>query len=166
MVERITEESLIHSVSELKEGCLLCPSLADEIGRLVQESEHLSHWTDTARHLAAKGYEQLRASGPVSKVLRTLAFLLERMSESRDDMDARGLQITRVHLLDTRSGCSDFGGRIEVQASERGGAEIMLIDGLFVWDCAVHGIPQRRAAQELGYRCMVSFPELPIPVPG
>jgi hypothetical protein len=161
MVESVTLEALAHYNEKLQAEGLLDPLLASEMNRFAAESEKLSNWTDSGRHLPSAGYSRLEATGPVTKVLRTLAFLVERLYEGAGALQERGAQVTRVHLTSAYSGCSNFGGMIEVQAVEQGGAEIVLFEGPFVWDCAAHGLPQTRAAQELGYRCMVSFPEIP-----
>ncbi|MCG3197918.1 MAG: hypothetical protein GHCLOJNM_02412 [bacterium] len=160
MVERITSDAIHQYTAELAARGLLTEDLAGEIRRLTDESERLSNWTDASRHLPSAGYHRIRASGPVSKVLRTLAFLLERLSEASGELAERGSKVSRVHLEDTHSGCSDYSGRIVVQVIEPEGAEVVLFEGTFVWDCAAQGMPQPKAAQELGYRCMVSFPEV------
>ncbi len=160
MVERITSEAIHSSIEDLISAGVLSEALGGEIRRLEEESSRLSNWTDASRHLPQGGYHRIRAAGPISKVLRTLAYLLSRLSESAPELAGRGIQVSRVHLEDARSGCSDYSGRIVVQAIMPEGAEVVLFEGTFVWDCAAHGLPQPTAAQELGYRCMVSFPEV------
>lgn len=160
MVELVTREAIESHTAALIDGDCITPELGQELLRLLAESDRLSNWTDASRHLPAAGYNRIRAAGPVSKVLRALAFLLERLRDDVGDLRGRELRISRVSLKDTYSGCSDFGGRIAVEATEPEGAEIVLFEGSFVWDCAAHGLAQSSAAQQLGYRCMVSFPDI------
>jgi len=160
MVETVTKEAVEEHVSYLSSQGLLDDSLSSELKRLVEEVDRLSNWTDASHHLPAAGYRRLRGSGPVSKVLRTLAYLLEKLGEGASDLSDRGVRISRIHLEDTHSGCSHYAGRVVVQASEENGAEIVLFEGPFLWDCAAQGMPQTLAAHTLGYRCMTSFPEI------
>jgi hypothetical protein len=160
MVEDITRKAIEVNLADLQSQGLLDGSLCSELERLTVESVRLSNWTDASHHLPAANYQRLRGSGPVSKVLRTLAYLLERLAQSASELSERGVQISRVRLEDTNSGCSHYAGRIVVEAQEKEGAEIVLFEGPFIWDCSAHGMPQSSAAHQLGYRCMVSFPEI------
>ena len=160
MVEEITKKAIETHVPMLRSRGILDVVLSGELERLTVESSRLSTWTDASHHLPAANYQRLRGAGPISKVLRTLAYLLERLGDASPELMERGVCITRVHLEDVNSGCSHFAGRMMVEAREKEGAEIVLFEGPFLWDCAAHQIPQSLAAQTLGYRCMVSFPEI------
>ena len=70
----------------------------------------------------------------------------------------------KVSLLDTHSGCSTYTRRVLVEARNEGGETGIRIDGRFLWDCAAHDMPQQQAAQELGYKCLIDFPQVNIPV--
>jgi len=160
MVEEITRKAIETHVTILRSQGLLDAVISEELDRLTVESGRLSNWTDATHHLPAANYQRLRGAGPISKVLRTFAYLLERLGDISPDLVDRGVCITRIHIDDVHSGCSHYAGRIVVEAREREGAEIVLFEGPFLWDCAVHQIPQSLAAQTLGYRCMVSFAEM------
>ncbi len=165
MVEPITTQALLQKTEDLSHVKILHPALRDEIIRLVEDSATVSNWIDASQYLSASGYQRIRAGGPVSKVLRTLAYMLEKLDERQAEIVRNDFVVTRVELQDTRSGCSTYSGRIHVQAEDQNGREVVLIDGSFVWDCAEHGIPQTQAARQLGYRCMVSFPSLAAMLP-
>lgn len=162
MVEPITSQTLQQTAQELFLEGLLHPQFQGELLRLVEDSDRVSNWTDASHYLSTAGYQRIKAGGPVSKVLRALAYLMARLEENHQEMADRGLQVTRVHFEQTQSGCSTYTGRVQVQVEDKKGTETIFFEGPFVWDCAAHGIPQQQAARELGYRCMVTFPEVPI----
>ncbi len=160
MVEEITRKAIQEHAATLKTQGLLDGELHSELERLAEESHHLSNWTDASHHLTTTNYQRLSGAGPLSKVLRTFAYLLEQLQYSASSLVEKGVLITRVQMKDTRSGCSDYTGQIVVEAHSREGVKMVLLEGPFVWDCAVHQLPQTQAAQQLGHRCMVSFPEI------
>ncbi len=159
MVEQITAETLRLHLSNLLEGDLLEPELALEMENLVEEMDGFSNWLDARKFLLDSHAQKLSGSGPISKFLRTLAFTLEQVDENSAALKERGARLSRISLSDTTSGCSDFQGALQVIGTDSDGNEVLLQDGRFVWDCAEHGMSQPEAAQKLGYRCMVRFPE-------
>jgi len=162
MVEPITAQTLQKNIEQLLENRLLDPALGKELDSLLAGADTLSNWTDTSQFLKREGFSRIQASGPVSKVLRTLTFLLERIADSSAEWSTgEPVTISHITLSNTSSGCSDFRGHIQaVIRDESSGKEALLVQGKFVWDCSAQGLPQPQAARDLGYRCMVTFPEI------
>lgn len=160
MVEQITCNALAAHLAFLKTQGLLDEVLAQELERLTKQASVMSNWTDAERYLEGENYQRLHGGGPVSKVLRTLAYLLEQFRSSAAVLAEKGIRVTRIRLQDTLSGCSTYTGQVLAEGQNEDQAGIVLCRGSFVWDCAAHQMPQTQAAQELGYRCMVSFPEI------
>jgi hypothetical protein len=160
MVERITDEAIRLYAENLDRKGLLSPKLSAEIGGLIEEMGGFSNWTEAGAHFRSKGVSRLAGMGPMSKFLRTLAYALEKLDAENERLAGEGIRIDRISIPQASSGCSDFQGSIEVIAQKEDGSEIPLLGGGFVWDCAAQGMPQPEAAQQLGYRCMISFPAL------
>ena len=160
MVERITGETFRTHLDTLKTQGLLTLGLGQELERIREEMDGFSNWLDARKHLMETGATHLSGSGPISKFLRTLTYALERMVENRDSLENRRVKLDKIQLSNTTSGCSDFRGTVQIFAVNEQGDEMLLWDGGFHWDCAEHGMPQPEAAQSLGYRCMIQFPDL------
>jgi len=160
MVERITGECFRDHLERLKGEGLLTPNLASELTRISEEMDGFSNWLDARKYLLDVTAEHLSGTGPISKFLRTLTYSLEKMVENAGSLKERNLKLDRIALSDATSGCSDFRGTLQVFALDSNGERVLLWDGAFHWDCAEHGMPQPEAAQNLGHRCMVRFPDL------
>ncbi len=159
MVESITAESLRDRLSQLQDKNLLTAQLGRELVDLVDQIDRFSNWLDARKYLTDSGAGNLSGAGPISKFLRTLAYTLEQCLENHGILEEKQAKIDQIHLSDTSSGCSDYRGFIQVVGQDGRGEELLLHEGRFVWDCAEHGIPQPEAAQKLGYRCMIQFPD-------
>ena len=162
MVEQITGEAIRRYTENLESRGLLGPGLRAEIEALMGEMDRFSNWTEAGGHLESAQATHLTGSGPMSKFLRTLAYALERLEAGSQTLKEGGIQISRILLSDTFSGCSDFQGKIQVHGYRPDSSETVLLEGCFVWDCGAQGLPQPQAAEQMGYRCMVSFPSLSV----
>ena len=160
MVETITAESLRAYLSNLQEKDLLGEELVHELTQLTEEMDDFSNWLDASNYLRESNFKKMTGSGPMSKFLRTLAFLLEQIDDNAMSLKDRQTRVDRILIKNTTSGCSDYRGAITVLGTDEKGGTILLHEGRFVWDCAEHGMPQPEAARKLGYRCMVQFPAL------
>jgi hypothetical protein len=160
MVERITDEAIRLYAENLDRKGLLSPKLSAEIGGLIEEMGGFSNWTEAGAHFRSKGVSRLAGMGPMSKFLRALAYALEKLDAESERLLGENVRIDKILIPQASSGCSDYHGEIQVIAQKEDGTEIPVAEGRFVWDCAAHGMPQPQAAQELGYRCMISFPKL------
>jgi len=163
MVEKITADAFRSGLDRLNTADILSASLGKDLETLREGLEKVSNWTQAENHFKQVGIGAIEASGPMSKVYRILACLMETLEKHATDLVERGWSIDSVSLLDVESGCSTYTGRLVVRAKNQNGRSTDLIDGPFVWDCAAHGIPQTEAAQKLGYRCIVKFPKIQIP---
>jgi len=160
MVEEITTGAVEIYARNLKVKNLLHPELSREIDTLITDMERFTNWTDSGGYLRKMDSTTMAGAGPMSKFLRTLAFALETLDLKSETLAEKGIQVTRIILSRTSSGCSDYRGHIEIDGTCSGNGETVILEGPFVWDCAAHRLPQSRAAREMGYSCMVTFPEL------
>ncbi|MBE7559598.1 hypothetical protein HS125_11850 [bacterium] len=151
MVEKATAEALARNFEAL--GEVLSDPLRRELAACVNEAVHLPNWQDGGRWLSEQGFSRLSAEGPISKVLRALAFALERLAQQSPP----DLRVSEIRLSRCRSGCSTYSGEI-VAVGELGHERVELLSGRFLWDCAAWGVPSDQAARERGYACMVEFP--------
>ena len=154
MAERVTTEALTRYTETLRPH--LSEALADELSRLAEAADGVPSWQEGSAWLSEHGFSALSGQGPMPKVLRAVAYTLERLAE---ELPAAGkdIQATRIRISNTVSGCSSYAGLIEVRG-QRDGAEVVVLDGRFIWDCAAWDMPSAAAAQTRGYACMVEFP--------
>jgi len=163
VVEKITADAFRSSSDRLNAAGILSASLKKDLETLREGLEKVSNWEQAENHFKKVGIGAIKASGPMSKVYRILACLMESLEKHTANLVEGGWSIDSVSLLDVESGCSTYTGRLLVRVMNRSGNTAVLIDGPFVWDCAAHGIPQTEAAQALGYRCIVKFPKIQTP---
>ena len=107
----------------------------------------------------------VQAVGPMSKVIRMVVCTMESVGKYAEDPARADRRISRIEILDAASGCSTYTRQVRVQVCGKNGENETIVDGPFLWDCAAHGIPQVQAAREMGYRCIVNFPDVKIPIP-
>ena len=158
MVEPITDEAIRLYTKNLSQKDRLTPELRAEIEDLIGAMGEFSNWTEAGAHFRSNGAMRLAGSGPMSKFLRTLAYSLEIMDAESERLVEEGVRIDKILIPEATSGCSDYRGALRVIARKEDGTEVPLVEGRFVWDCAAQGMTQPEAAQQLGYRCMISFP--------
>ncbi|HOE11316.1 MAG TPA: hypothetical protein PLQ35_11180 [bacterium] len=163
MVEKITADAFRAGLDRLNAAGTLSTSLRKDLQILQEGLDRVSNWEQAENHFKQVGIGVIEASGPMSKVYRILACLMESLEKHTANPVEGGWSIDSVSLLDVESGCSTYTGRLVVRVKNRNGNTAVLIDGPFVWDCAAHGIPQTEAAQAMGYRCIVKFPEIQVP---
>jgi len=154
MAETVTLEALTRYTEALRPR--LSETLADELHRLGESAGAVPNWLEGGAWLREHDFSALSGHGPMSKILRAVAYTLEQITRNLPAGD--NVMLTGIRLSRTVSGCSTYMGLVEVHG-ERDGAAVLLLDGRFVWDCSAWDVPQSLAAQKRGYACMVEFPE-------
>ena len=163
MVEKITADAFREGFNRLKENGVLSPHLTQDLQILAESMEKVAHFEEGKTYLEKARIKSIDAAGPMSKVFRLLACILENIEKHATELSNGGWSVDRASLLDVESGCSTYSGRVVVRVRNDEGKNQMIIDGPFLWDCAAHDRPQTEAAKQLGYRCIVHFPECKLP---
>jgi hypothetical protein len=155
MPEAVTQNALKKYYSALRPH--MTEDFALELNLCIKEIELVSNWTDCDRWMKKNAFTTLAGQGPFVKVMRVIAFALEKFAQSFKWEDSDSV-ITGIKLENCASGCSNFSGVIHATLS-KDGKEEEVFSGTFNWDCAAWGEPQQIAAIERGYACMIDFPD-------